>query len=213
MQVTVYDVNGNEAGEVTLSDYVFGIEPNTAVMHQAFVRQLANARLGTHSTKTRGQVRGGGRKPWRQKGTGRARQGSIRAPQWRGGGTVFGPKPRSYAKQMPRKMRRLAIRSVLSAKAQADQIVVVDGLNAVEPKTQVMKRVLRTLPHGDARSTLILAGDGRENIWRGAGNLPGVKVLLASYVNMRDVLGHERLLVTREAVDLIHRLWDEEGDR
>ena len=207
VQQTVFDVNGNAVGEVELADSVFGIEPNVPVMHQAFVRQMANARLGTHDTKTRGEVRGGGRKPWRQKGTGRARQGSIRSPQWRGGGVVWGPHPRKYTQDMPKKMRRLAIRSVLSAKQGDDQIVVVDGLAGVEPRTRDMRQVLAQLPNGTARGTLILVGDTRESIRRGAANLEKVTVLSAQYVNMRDVLTHERLLITREAVDIIHELW------
>ena len=207
MQQTVFDVNGASAGEIELSDSVFGIEPNVPVMHQAFVRQMANARLGTHDTKTRGEVRGGGRKPWRQKGTGRARQGSIRSPQWKGGGVVWGPHPRKYTQAMPKKMRRLAIRSVLSVKQRDQQLIVVDGLTSVEPRTREMRQVLAKLPNGEARSTLILVAGDYETIRRGASNLVKVKVLQAGYVNMRDVLTHERLLVTREAVDLIHQLW------
>ncbi len=175
-------------------------------MHQAFLRQMANARLGTHDTKTRAEVRGGGRKPWRQKGTGRARQGSIRSPQWRGGGVVWGPHPRKYTQDMPKKMRRLAIRSVLSVKQRDEQLVVVDGLYDVEPKTREMRQVLATLPNGAARSTLIVVADTKQ-VRRGAGNLDNVKVLSARYVNIRDVLTHERLLVSRDAVDVIHQLW------
>ncbi|ACZ38473.1 50S ribosomal protein L4 [Sphaerobacter thermophilus] len=207
MQVPVYDVTGQETGQIELADSVFGIEPNVPVMHQAYVRQMANARLGTHDTKTRGEVRGGGRKPWRQKGTGRARHGSIRSPLWRGGGVVFGPHPRKYTQRMPRKMRRLAIRSVLSAKMKADQVVVVEGLTELEPRTKAMIQTLARLPKGDARSTLILVDEPRENLRRGANNLEHVRVLPAQYVNMRDVLKYERLLLTREAVDVIHRLW------
>lgn len=206
MQQTVFDVNGNAAGEVELADSVFGIEPNVPVMHQAFVRQLANARLGTHDTKTRGEVRGGGRKPWRQKGTGRARQGSIRSPQWRGGGVVWGPHPRKYTQDMPKKMRRLAIRSVLSVKQRDEQLVVVDGLADVSPKTREMRQVLAALPNGAARSTLIVVADTAP-VRRSAGNLENVKVLSAQYVNIRDVLKHERLVLSRDAVDVIHQLW------
>jgi len=207
VQVPVYDVTGQETGQVELADSVFGIEPNVPVMHQAYVRQMANARLGTHDTKTRGEVRGGGRKPWRQKGTGRARHGSIRSPLWRGGGVVFGPHPRKYTQRMPRKMRRLAIRSALSAKMKADQVVVVEGLTEIEPRTKAMIQTLARLPKGDARSTLILVDEPRENVRRGADNLENVRVLPAQYVNMRDVFKYERLLLTREAVDVIHRLW------
>jgi large subunit ribosomal protein L4 len=207
----VYDVQGNEVGQIELSDYVFGIEPHIPVMHQALVRQLANARAGTHDTKTRGEVSGGGRKPWRQKGTGRARQGSIRAPHWKGGGVVWGPHPRKYTKQMPKKMRRLAIRSVLSAKQREHQLIVVQGLADVEPRTKAMQGVLSRLPLADARSTLIVVDQPRENVRRGAGNLENVKVLMAQYMNVRDGLKYERMVLMREAVDVIHRLWAQEG--
>lgn len=207
MEVKVYDLKGNESGTVELDDSVFGIEPNVPVMHQAHVRQRANARQGTHSTKTRAEVRGGGRKPWRQKGTGRARQGSIRSPQWRGGGVVFGPKPRDYSKSMPKKMRRLAIRSALSAKQRNAEIVVVNGLDEIEPKTRVMREALASLPMGSARSTLIVVGDSKDNVYRGANNLQDTKVLPAQYINMRDMLSHQRVVMTQDALDVIHRLW------
>jgi large subunit ribosomal protein L4 len=207
VQLPVYDAAGNESGQVEVAESVFGIEPNISVMHQALVRQLANARLGTHDTKTRGEVRGGGRKPWRQKGTGRARQGSIRAPQWKGGGVVFGPHPRKYTQDMPKKMRRLAIRSALSAKTRDQQVVVVDGLTDLEPRARLMREALAKLPNAAARSTLILVAAGHDSVRRGAGNLENVKVLPAAYVNMRDVFNHERLVITREAVDVIQQLW------
>ncbi|GBD15349.1 50S ribosomal protein L4 [bacterium HR26] len=211
MQVAVFDLQGQQVGQIELADSVFGIEPHVPVMHQALVRQLANARAGTHDTKTRGEVRGGGRKPWRQKGTGRARQGSIRAPHWKGGGVVWGPHPRKYTKAMPKKMRRLAIRSVLSAKQRENQIVVVEGLGEIEPRTKKMKEVLSRLPLSDARSTLIVVDRPRENVHRGAGNLENVKVLMAQYMNVRDGLKYERMILMREAVDEIHRLWAQEG--
>ncbi len=207
MEAKVYDLKGNETGTVDLDDSVFGIEPHGPVMHQALVRQRANARQGTQSAKTRSEVRGGGRKPWRQKGTGRARQGSIRSPQWRGGGVVFAPKPRKYTQSMPKKMRRLAIRSVLSAKQQSSEIVVVDGLSEIEPKTRAMREALSSIPLGDARSTLILVGEAKENVYRGASNLESAKVLPAQYVNIQDMLSHQRVIVTRDALDVIHRLW------
>ena len=207
MEAKVYDLKGNETGTVDLDDSVFGIEPHGPVMHQALVRQRANARQGTQSAKTRSEVRGGGRKPWRQKGTGRARQGSIRSPQWRGGGVVFAPKPRKYTQSMPKKMRRLAIRSVLSAKQQSSEIVVVDGLSEIEPKTRAMREALSSIPLGDARSTLILVGEAKENVYRGASNLENAKVLPAQYVNIQDMLSHQRVIVTRDALDVIHRLW------
>lgn len=208
MKIPVFDLTAKEVSKIDLDDSVFGIEPNVPVMHQAHLRQRANARLGTSDTLTRGRVRGGGRKPWRQKGTGRARQGSIRSPQWRGGGVVFGPHPRSYNQDMPKRMRRLAIRSVLSVKAQDDQIVVIQGLGDIEPKTKAMRALLADLP-GSQRSTLIVIGaDGDvQPIYRAAGNLDGVKIIRAGYVNIHDVLKYERLLLTTEAVDTIHGLW------
>lgn len=208
MQITVYDATAAAAGTVELNDDVFGIEPNVPVMHQAHLRQLANARLGTSNTLTRGQVRGGGRKPWRQKGTGRARQGTTRAPQWKGGGIVFGPHPRSYEQSLPKKMRRLAIKSVLSAKAQDDQLVVVSGLAKMELKTKRMVELLAALP-ASQRSTLIVIGPEADQsvIYRAAGNLENVKIIRAGYVNVHDVLKHERLLLTTEAVETIHGLW------
>lgn len=208
MQVPVFDLTAKEVGNQDLNDTVFGIEPNVPVMHQAHLRQRANARLGTSDTLTRGRVRGGGRKPWRQKGTGRARQGSIRSPQWRGGGVVFGPHPRSYNQDMPKKMRRLAIRSVLSVKAIDEQIVVVKGLNDIEPKAKTMLALLAQLP-ASQRSTLIVIGPEGDYkaVYRAAGNLEGVKIIRSGYVNIHDVLTHERLLLTTEAVESIHGLW------
>lgn len=205
MQVDIHDTAGSVVGKVDLDETVWGIEPNIAVMHQALVRQLANARLGTHNTKTRAHVRGGGAKPWRQKGTGRARQGSIRSPQWRGGGVVFGPHPRSYKQSMPRQMRQLAIRSALSAKVRDDRMTVVDGLAEVEPRTKAMKAVLGTLP--ESRSVLIVTPDNGHEIRRGAGNLPNVYTIQAAYLNVRDVLKYDRLVVTRDAIPVIEGLW------
>lgn len=208
MQAKVYDATANEAGTIELDDTIFSIEPNIPIMHQALMRQQANARTGTHDTKTRGEVRGGGRKPWRQKGTGRARQGSIRAPQWKGGGVVWGPHPRSYEQSMPKKMRRLAIRSVLSAKAQDEQLLVIQGLTQLEPKTRNMVSLLEKLP-ASQRSTLIVIGPGadQELVYRSARNIDNVKVIRAGVVNVHDVLRHERLLLTTEAVETIHSLW------
>lgn len=201
MNVDVYGVNGAVVGTAELDDSVWGIEPNVSVMHQALLRQQANARLGTHDTKTRGEVRGGGRKPWRQKGTGRARQGSIRAPQWAGGGVVWGPHPRSYNQDMPRQMRRLAVRSALSAKVRDERLTVIDGLDGVEPRTKAMKAVLAALP--ESRSILIVTPGRVEAVRRGAGNLPEVLTIQAPYLNVRDVLKYERLLVMREAIPVI----------
>ena len=201
MQASLKNMQGQEVGTVELPDDIFNIEPNQAVMHQALVRQLANKRLGTHKTKTRGEVRGGGRKPWRQKGTGRARQGTIRAPQWRGGGTVFGPAPRSYAKRMPRKMRRLALRSALSVKAAEGQIVVLDELSFDAPRTKDMVAVLDAL--GVERSALVLLPEVNDIVELSARNLPYVKTLRANYINVRDLLGYETVIMPRQAIDVI----------
>lgn len=211
MQIDVLDTSGAIVGRADLDETVWAIEPNIAVMHQALVRQQANARKGTHNTLTRGLVRGGGKKPWRQKGTGRARQGSTRAPQWIGGGVVWGPHPRSYAQSMPRKMRRLAIRSALSAKLRDGRLTVVDGLDVIEPRTKAMKGVLAALPQG--RSTLIVTSGRVESILRGAGNLEDVETIQAPYLNVRDVLKYERLVVTRDAIGAIEGLWALPADR
>jgi len=201
MQAPLKNMQGKEIGTVELPDEVFNIEPNQAVMHQALVRQLANKRQGTHKAKTRGEVRGGGRKPWRQKGTGRARQGTIRAPQWRGGGIVFGPTPRSYAKRMPRKMRRLALRSALSVKAGAGQIVVLDELNFAAPRTKEMAAVLEAL--AVERNALVLLPEANDAVELSARNIPNVKTLRANYINVRDLLGYQTVIMPQQAIDVI----------
>lgn len=197
-------MNGATVGEIELRDDIFAAPINKAVMHQALVRQLANARLGTHKTKPRSEVSGGGRKPWRQKGTGRARQGSIRAPQWRGGGTVFGPLPRSYRQRMPRKMRRLAMRSALSAKAANGQVMVVDSLALEVAKSKQIVSILKQLELQG--SVLILLPAHDEIVERSARNLADVKTLLAGYMNVRDLLGYRTLVLTRDAVAEIERI-------
>ncbi len=204
MKHDVIDVKGVAAGSVELDDSVWAIEPNIAVMHQALLLQLANARTGTHDTKTRAEARGGGRKPWRQKGTGRARQGSIRAPHWVGGGVAFGPHPRKYTQRMPRKMRRLAVRSALSAKVRDGRLTIVSDLSQVEPKTKAMIGMLEAMP--EARSYLIILDEKQESIQRAAGNLSHVRTMLASYANVRDVLKYERLIATEAAIEAIEVL-------
>lgn len=213
MQVDVYDTTGEVVAQTELDETVWGIEPHIAVMHQALLRQQANARKGTHDTKTRGEVRGGGKKPWRQKGTGRARQGSIRSPQWKGGGVVWGPHPRSYAQDMPRKMRRLAIRSALSAKLRDDRLTVIRGLAEIEPRTKVMKGVIERLPVG--RSVLIAVPEkaSAEAVYKAAGNLPDVEVITAPMLNVRDVLKYERLVMMAESIPVIEGLWALEGEQ
>jgi large subunit ribosomal protein L4 len=205
IEINVMNTAGEVIGQRELDDSVWGIEPNIAVMHQALLRQQANARLGTHETKTRANVRGGGRKPWRQKGTGRARQGSIRSPQWVGGGVVFGPHPRKYTQAMPKQMRRLAIRSVLSAKLRDERVTVIEGLVGIEPKTKTMKAIIEKLP--ESRSVLIVVSEKNDTIDRATGNLPNVHSIVADVVNVRDVLKYERLVVTPEAIEKIEELW------
>jgi large subunit ribosomal protein L4 len=205
MQVDIYDTTGAVVAQQELDETVWGIEPNIAVMHQALVQLHANARQGTHQTKTRGQVRGGGRKPWRQKGTGRARQGSIRAPHWKGGGVVWGPHPRKYTQRMPKRMRRLAIRSALSAKLRDERLTIVKDLAAIEPRTKAMKAVIEKLP--ESRSHLIVMSEKSETIERAAGNLPNVRTILAANLNIHDVLKYERLVATPESIEVIEMLW------
>ncbi len=204
MIVDVHDKQGKVIATAELDDSVWGIEPNVPVMHQALLRQLANARLGTRDTKTRAEVRGGGSKPWRQKGTGRARQGSIRSPQWIGGGTVWGPHQRSFEQAMPRKMRRLAVRSALSAKVRDERLTVIDGLAEVEPRTKAMKDVIAALP--ESRSYLIVTDGVVTPIRKSSGNLKNVWVVDARYLNVRDILKFDRLLVTREAIPVVEEI-------
>ncbi len=203
MEVDVLNMEGQKVGTVELPAAIFEAPINVDLMHQAYVRQMANARLGTHKTKGRSEVSGGGRKPWRQKGTGRARQGSIRAPQWVGGGKVHTPKPRDYSQRMPKKMRRAALRSALSAKAAEQAIVVLDDLTLPEPKTRLMARALERLV-GDASALVILPEkDAYEPIVRSAANLPDAKTLLAHYLNIRDLLGYDKVILPLKALDVI----------
>ena len=198
----IVDQSGARTGSLELSEAVFDCAVNEAVMHQALVRQLANARQGTHDTRNRSEVRGGGRKPYRQKGTGRARQGSIRAPQYTGGGTVFGPTPRSYRQDMPRKQRRLALRSALSAKARDGQLTVLDGFTLEAPRTRAVVEMLRAIGgDGAPRKVLLVLGSHHEVLERSARNLPEVRVLLAANLNIRDLLGGDTVLLTRDAVE------------
>jgi large subunit ribosomal protein L4 len=204
MQLSVRNMAGETVREIELSDDIFGLEPHVAVMHQAVLRQQANARLGTADTKTRSEVSGGGRKPWRQKHTGRARQGSIRAPQWKGGGVVFGPHPRSYSMRMPRKMRRLALRSALSAKAAENQIVLLEDLAMEVPKTQGMLDVLDNLQVES--SALILLAERDENVERSARNIPDIKTLRASCLNVIDILKYDILILPLKALEVIQQI-------
>ncbi len=204
-KIAVYDMRGTQVGEIELNDKVFGIEPNEAVVQQFVKMQLANKRVGTASTKTRAEVRGGGKKPWKQKGTGRARVGSTRNPVWKGGGIVFGPKPRDYSYRLPRKVRRLALKSVLSSKVLDSNIIVVDALNFEEPKTKLMIETLELLKAG--AKTLVVTADGDSNVYKSARNIPGVKSLKVDYINVFDVLHHDTLLMTKDAVARVEEVF------
>jgi large subunit ribosomal protein L4 len=204
MEVDVLNMEGQKVSTVELPAQIFDAPVKLDLMHQAYIRQMANARLGTHNTKGRSEVSGGGRKPWKQKGTGRARQGSTRATQWVGGGKAHTPKPRDYTLQMPRKMRRAALRSALSVKAAEQSIVVLEELAIAEPKTRLMAQALDQLV-GNA-SVLILIPEldtGYDMVVRSANNLPGTKTLQASYLNIRDLLGYDKLLLPLKALDVL----------
>ncbi len=205
MQVQVRNPQGEVVRQVEISDALFAVPMNEGLVHQALVRQRANARQGTASTKSRGQVRGGGRKPWRQKGTGRARAGSIRSPIWRGGGVTFGPKPRNYRQALPKKMRRLAIKCCLSDKAVTDNLILVDGLRLERPRTKELLAILQRL--GAGRSTLLVTPEADSAIVRSARNIPKIKTLPAPLLNVGDLLSHNRLVMTLEAVRQAEEIW------
>jgi large subunit ribosomal protein L4 len=204
MEVDVLNLEGEKVGAADLPAKIFEAPINIDLMHQAYQRQMANARLGTHSTKTRGEVAGGGRKPWKQKGTGRARQGSTRAPQWVGGGRVHAPKPRSYQQDMPKKMRRAALRSALSAKLADKEVVVVDGLVLPEAKTKFMAQALNKLV-GNATALILIPAKTAEYemVTRSAHNIESAKPLLATYLNIRDLLQYDKLVLPLSAVDVL----------
>jgi len=203
-QVPVKNVRGEVVGSVDLDDQVFGIEPNRAVLHQAVVTQLANQRRGTHDTKTRGEVAGGTHKMYRQKGTGRARQGDRRAPHWTGGGVVFGPHPRSYHRDMPRKMRRLAMRSALSARVAEEALTVVDELRVPSPKTKEMTSILQAL--GLERGALIVVPERDDDVYRAAANLERVRTVTPGGLNLLDVLNYRHVVLTRSAAEALTQL-------
>ncbi|API92371.1 MULTISPECIES: 50S ribosomal protein L4 [unclassified Virgibacillus] len=198
-KVALLKQDGAQAGELELNDSVFGIEPNTHVLHEAVVMQRASMRQGTHAVKNRSEVRGGGRKPWRQKGTGRARQGSIRSPQWVGGGTVFGPTPRSYSYKLPKKVRRLALKSALSSKTKENNLVVLESLSFDEPKTKEAVKMLTAL-NVDTKALIVVA-EKEDNVVRSMNNLPTVTVLTVEEMNVLDLLGHDKLILTKEAAE------------
>ena len=204
-KIDVYNIEGKKVSDVELAENIFGIEPNEAVVHSVLVNYLANQRQGTQNTKTRSEVRGGGRKPWRQKGTGRARQGSIRAPQWIKGGIALGPKPRSYKYTVNKKERALAIRSVLSAKVLENELVVVDNMPLKEIKTKEMVKALNNLKvEGKA---LIMLPAKNENIQKSARNIEGVKTTLVETINVYDLLKYNKLVVTEDTVKKLEEVY------
>lgn len=204
-KVALYNVSGEQVGDIELADAVFGIEPNQHVIHDAVVMQQASLRQGNHKVKGRSEVRGGGRKPWKQKGTGRARHGSIRSPIWKGGGVVFGPTPRSYGFKLPKKVRRLAIRSALSAKVKDNEIVVLEELSFQQPKTKEFASILGKLKVDSKALVVALEGfDG--NVALSARNIPGVKYVSAEGINVLDVVGYDRLIITKDAVEKVQEV-------
>ncbi|EAE4202383.1 50S ribosomal protein L4 [Listeria monocytogenes] len=196
--------DGTNAGEITLNDTVFGIEPNEKVVVDVILSQRASLRQGTHKVKNRSEVRGGGRKPWRQKGTGRARQGSICSPQWRGGGVVFGPTPRSYAYKLPKKVRRLAIKSILSSKVNEEKLVVLEGLTFDAPKTKEFAAFLKNISV-DTKALIVVAGES-ENVELSARNLQGITVIPAESISVLEVAKHDKLIITKAAVEKVEEV-------
>ncbi|MFD3155617.1 50S ribosomal protein L4 [Haloimpatiens sp. FM7330] len=202
--VDLFNREGQKVGDVQLADNVFGIEINKEVMHQVVVAQLANKRQGTQSAKTRSEVSGGGIKPWRQKGTGRARQGSIRAPQWIHGGVVFAPKPRDYSKAVPKKVKRLALKSALSSKVVENEIFVLENLEIQAPKT---KEIVKMLNAFDAKKTLIVVAESNENVYKSARNVAGVTILPVNNLNVYDILNSQKVIATKEAITKIEEVY------
>ena len=205
MTTNVYDMTGKKVGEVVLSDGIFGIEPNVSVMHDVVKNHLANCRQGTQSALTRAEVSGGGKKPWRQKGTGRARQGSTRAPQWTHGGIVFAPKPRDYSYRLNKKVRRLAIKSALSSKAQTNDIVVIDEIKMDEIKTKVFKKFLDAVKVD--RKALVITAEANELVVKSARNIEGVEITFANLINVYDVLNANKLVMDKAALAKIEEVF------
>ena len=203
-KTTLYNTKAEKVGEIELSDLIFGIEANKEAMHTMVVNYLANQRQGTQSTKTCTEVRGCGRKPWRQKGTGRARQGSIRAPQWTGGGVALGPKPRSYRFSVNKKLRRLALKSALSTKVAENEIIVIDELKLDSFKTKEMAAILKAF---EADNALVVTAGKDDNVVRSAANIPGIETSMAENLNVYDVLKHSKFIVTKDAVSKIEEVY------
>ena len=204
--LAVYDMKNSKVGDIELAEEIFNVEMNAGLVHQAVVMQLASRRLGTHATKTRGMVRGGGRKPWRQKGTGRARAGSRRSPLWRGGGTIFGPHPRSYAFTMPRKQRRLALKCVLTDKVKSDSLIVLDSLNFDTPKTKNFVEFQKTFGV-DKCKALFITKELVESVVRSSNNLQNAKTIAALQLNVYDILNSEKVFLTKDAIETIQEVY------
>jgi len=203
-KVALYNTSGEQVGEIELTDSVFGVPVHKASLHEAVTAYLDNQRQGTHDTKTRGEVRGGGRKPWRQKGTGRARHGSSNSPIWKGGGIVFGPHPRDYSVRVPKKVKRLAMKSALSSKVENGSIYVLEELKLDQPRTKDMINILQNLKV-DNKALVVTAGND-ENVYKSARNIPGVKPTAAGLLNVYDLLAHKILVITRDAVNQVEEV-------
>ena len=203
--VAVYNIEGKEVDKLELNDSVFGVEINEHLVHMAVVAQLANKRQGTQSAKTRAEVRGGGRKPWRQKGTGHARQGSTRSPQWTGGGVVFAPKPRDYRYTLPKKVRRLAMKSALSAKVQNGEMIVLDALTMEAPKTKEFAQILKNV--NAAKKALVVTAENNANVIKSASNIEGVATATVNTINVYDILKYDSFIITTDAVKKVEEVY------
>ena len=204
-KVAVYNVSGEQVSEITLNDDIFGVEVNEHVLYEVVKNQLANKRQGTQSAKTRAEVRGGGRKPWRQKGTGRARHGSIRSPLWVGGGVTFAPKPRDYSYTLPKKVRRLAMKSALTSKVNNNELIVLDELTLTEPKTKEMVNILKNLKVG--KKALIVLNDSNEAVIKSAKNIPGIETTSVNTLNVYDILKYDNFIITKDAVEKVEEVY------
>lgn len=204
-KVAVYNVSGEQVSEITLNDNVFGVEVNEHVLYEVVKNQLANKRQGTQSVKTRAEVRGGGRKPWRQKGTGRARHGSIRSPLWVGGGVTFAPKPRDYSYTLPKKVRRLAMKSALTSKVNNNELIVLDELTLEVPKTKEMVNILKNLKVG--KKALIVLGERDETVIKSAKNIPGIETISVNTLNVYDILKYDNFIITKDAVQKVEEVY------
>lgn len=202
--VGLFNIEGKKVGDVTLNESVFNVEVNRAVLHQVVVAQLANKRQGTQSAKTRAEVRGGGIKPWRQKGTGRARQGSIRSPQWAGGGIVFAPKPREYRVSLPKSMRRVAMKSALTAKVLENEMIVLESLEMDAPKTKAIVTMLKAF---DVKKALIVTAESNANVYKSGRNVEGIQVIPVNNINVYDLLKYDNLIITKDAVSKLEEVY------